>query len=266
MNILQFIERLDTARETSAGWIALCPAHDDTNPSLSIAESDDGRILVHCHAGCRPEDIVAALGLTMANLFPRPVSPASSTARTKALGCIVTSYSYTDAAGRLLFQVCRMDPKDFRQRRPDGKGGWIWNTKDVRHVLYRLPDVIEAVQAGETVFIVEGEKDVDVLSALGLTATTNAGGAGKWRAEYNSTLRGAEVVIVPDHDAPGRKHATDLARHLHGVAASVRILELPNLPDKGDVSDWIATGGTREQLEALAASAPLWERQEDGGD
>ena len=171
---------------------------------------------------------------------------------------IVATYDYTDAEGRLLFQVCRLDPKSFRQRKPDGAGGWVWKMAGVQRVLYRLPALIEAVAAGRTVFVVEGEKAADRLAALGLVATCSPGGANKWRPEYGAPLAGANVVLLPDNDDPGRKHAASVAKALGGAqsrAARVRVLSVPNLPEKGDVADWIATGGTAEQLIALANAA-----------
>jgi len=153
-----------------------------------------------------------------------------------------TSYRYTDEEGEVLFEVVRQsNPKRFLQRRPDGSGGWIWNTRGIRRVLYRLPEVIAVVKGSEPVYVVEGEKDADNLVNLGLVATTNAGGAGKWRSSYTDTLRGAHVVVLHDNDKPGKDHADRVAKALHGVAADVRLLDLPGLPKGGDVSDWIAT-------------------------
>src|SRR5690606_4728186 len=106
-------------------------------------------------------------------------------------------------------------------------------------------------------------KDVDNLRALGFTATTNPMGAGKWRDEYSESLRGAHAVILPDNDEPGRQHAERVARSLYGVAASVRVLALPDLPEKGDVSDWLKNGGTAEELRAMIEAAPEWEPPED---
>src|SRR5262249_117298 len=144
---------------------------------------------------------------------------------------VVATYDYLDSKGQLLYQAVRLDPKDFKQRRPDGKGGWAWELKGVQRVLYRLPQVLEAVAAGQTAFVVEGEKDADNLARLGLVATTNAGGAGKWTKDYvkaySEALRGANVVILPDNDDAGRKHARQVARSLQGVAASVKVVPLP---------------------------------------
>jgi putative DNA primase/helicase len=175
---------------------------------------------------------------------------------------IIKEYDYMDEHGELLYQVCRMNPKGFFQRRPDGNDGWMNNLGDVRRVLYRLPELLKADES-ETVFICEGEKDVDALIERGLVATTNAGGAGsgtgKWRFEYNEALRGRSVVILPDNDESGRQHAAQVARSLNSVGVSVRVVELPNLREKGDVSDWLAAGGTTEQLEEIAQATPEFE-------
>ena len=177
-------------------------------------------------------------------------------------------YDYRDGDGRLQFQVLRKRGKAFACRRPLLGGGWSWNLDGVERLLYRLPETAAAVRAGEVVFVVEGEKDADRLAALGLAATTNPGGAGKWRPGYASTLRGARAVILPDQDLAGRRHAESVARSLSvrgggGAAAEVRVLELAGLGEKGDVSDWIAArelegrgqGEIRRELEELAAGA-----------
>lgn len=169
---------------------------------------------------------------------------------------IVETYPYTDEAGKLLFEVCRYQPKNFRQRRPDGKGGWTWSVKGVRQVPYRLPELSQRPDC--TVFVVEGEKDVDALRALRFVATCNAGGAGKWTGDHSQFLAGRDVIVMPDADEPGRRHGEQVARSLQGVARSVRIVELPDLPDKGDVSDWIAAGGTFDGLVDLSQSAAEW--------
>ncbi len=174
----------------------------------------------------------------------------------------VATYDYRDERGELLFQVVRFDPKDFRQRRPDGDG-WTWKTAGVRRVLYRLPELIAAVKARQIVFVCEGEKAVDMLVSAGLEATCSPGGAGKWQAEYGAPLAGADVVILPDNDQPGRDHATSVTAALKGIVASVRVLELPGLPEKGDVADFLAAGGTWQQLEELSADVVLADLQHD---
>lgn len=161
-------------------------------------------------------------------------------------------YDYHDENGTLLYQVVRMPDKGFWQRRPDGTK----NLEGVRRVLYRLPEVLETAGRGDTVYICEGEKDVDNLHQLGLVATTNPGGAGKWRDDYSDALRGAHVVILPDNDEPGRKHAEVVAKSVSAKARTVKIVELPGLPKAGDVTDWLKAGGTRDKLLLLVAKTP----------
>ncbi|MDD2901551.1 MAG: AAA family ATPase [Syntrophales bacterium] len=241
-----------------------CPAHDDKTPSLSISQSN-GRVLVKCFGGCSQAAVIDALQAR--DLWPSTNGDRARTPKPR----IVATYDYLDAAGKLVFQVVRREPKDFLQRRPDGKGSWIWNLEGVPRVPYRLPELLKA----DTVFVVEGEKDVHSLEALGLTATCNPGGAGKWRKEYNQYFKGKQVVILPDNDPPdknfpegaGRAHAQDVARHLQGVAASIKMIELPGLPDKGDVSDWTGRcerfpiASTRQALFAMVKTAPEWQPQ-----
>jgi Protein of unknown function (DUF3631) len=246
-----FLHSLDGVRRVGNRGTAKCPAHDDGTASLSVSEGADGRILVKCHAGCSAESIVTACGLTLADLMTDP------TEKKKRRRRIARTYDYRAVDGTLLFQVVRYDPKDFRQRRPDGKGGWVWNLKGVKPVLYRLPELL-AAEPGCLVFVVEGEKDADRLASLGLVATTSSGGAGKWRSEFAEFLRGHPVVLLPDNDGPGAEQAGDVARSLRGIAASLRVVHLPNLPNKGDVSDWLNAGGLRDELERLALEAQEW--------
>jgi hypothetical protein len=228
-------------------WEAYCPAHDDRRQSLGVALGAEGRVLLCCQAGCTVESIVQTLGLSMSDLF-------ADGAKSNGKPRIVATYDYRDETGLLRFQSVRYEPKDFRQRRPDGNGGWTWNIRGVQRVLYRLPELLQA-PLEQPVFVVEGEKDVEALRRLGLTATTNAMGAGKWMKCYNEALRDRRVVLLPDNDDAGRKHMEDVAKQLHGIAASVVLVELPGPPPKGDVSDWLAAGGTKEQLLQLAEAA-----------
>ena len=248
-----FLSRLHGVKQHNGGWQALCPAHDDHNPSLSVTATAE-RILLCCHRGCEAQAVVRAMGLQMRDLFLTP----AKTTRSRA-GRIIATYDYTDHAGALLYQAVRYDPKGFKQRRPDDNGGWTWNLKGVSPVLYHLPRVLAAVARGERVFVVEGEKDVHTLERLGCTGTTNAGGAKKkWTPGLGVALRGAHVVILPDNDEPGRQHGEQVAAFLVGVAARVTVVNLPGLPQKGDVSDWLAAGHTRDELLSLVASSPDW--------
>jgi hypothetical protein len=247
-------QRCAGAHPSQDGWRARCPNHNGQSAtSLSITPADD-RVLLKCFGTCEPGEVVKALGLTMADLFVWRAPQSNSQRR------IVRFYDYVDANGLLAHQAVRYDPKDFRQRRPDpaNPGQWIWNLQGIEPVLYRLPEVLAAITRGEVIYVTEGERDADNLQALGLTATCNCLGAGKWRASYTECLRGAQVVLLPDHDEPGRKHMRQVASSLHGQANAIRLVELPGLPAKGDVSDWLATGGTRTQLEGLVAATPTW--------
>jgi putative DNA primase/helicase len=171
---------------------------------------------------------------------------------------IVVTYDYREEQNELLYQICRMDPKDFRQRRPKAGGEWNLTVKGVRKVPYRLPELLAADLAA-LVFIPEGEKDADRLVKSGLVATTNAGGAGKWEAAFAEFLVGRNVVVLADNDAAGRNHAKKVARSLVGKAASIKVIELPGLPEKGDVSDWFDAGGTVERLLRLVEEASEWQ-------
>jgi hypothetical protein len=191
----------------------------------------------------------------------------------------VAHFDYSDEGGNLLLQVERIEyqnadgsfvlkdgkrKKSFRQRRPDpGRPGeWLWNVDGVPVVPYRLPEVIEAIAAGHLIFITEGEAKADLLWSWGIPATCCAGGAGKWKAEHSEFLRGADVVLVPDADEPGWKHANEIGAALNGIAARVRVLPLPGLPPKGDIIDWADNDGTRGQLDALIERAPEWQPPE----
>jgi hypothetical protein len=222
---------------------------------LGVAVTEDGTVLLKCRShGCGAEAICGAIGLKLADLFP----PESRNGSPQKGFNIAATYDYRDRDGVLLYQVVRLDPKGFRQRQPDPKGrdGWSWHLKGVKRVLYRLADVQKAVSEGMAIFVVEGEKDADNLAQLGLVATTNSGGAGKWQKGYAETLAGAEVIILPDNDEPGQDHAEKVARSLLGKAKSMKVLNLPDLPPKGDVSDWLAAGGNAEQLLEMAAATP----------
>lgn len=140
--------------------------------------------------------------MTELNLDKKDAFPDSRNGN--GLGKPSVEYDYVDEKGSLLYQVVRFEPKIFRQRKPDGRDGWDWNLNGTRRVLYNLPAVLKAVEVGKPVFLVEGEKDADALIGLSLTATTNPMGAGKWLDEYNESLLGARVVIIPDNDKPGR--------------------------------------------------------------
>jgi len=256
VNAAEVLAKFPDATRNGTGWKARCPAHSDSNPSLTISDGDGGRILLHCHAGCPTDSICAAVGLKMADLFPARDSRNGNGSR------LVAAYDYLDESGNVLFQVCRFDPKDFRQRRPDvtALDGWTWKTTGVRRVLYRLPELLAAVAGGRPIFVAEGEKDVDSLINAGFAATCNPGGAGKWLDGYTEALRGADAIIVADKDRAGREHAQLVAAKLHGVAKSVRVMEVPDINGRPvkDAADFFAAGGQPAELDELAQAAPEW--------
>jgi hypothetical protein len=257
--------------------LALCPWHDDKKPSLSLRK-DVGI----CHGACSIGEKSKAYDVF--DLHQKRHSLDFKAARDAlAKRCEITtkpepdrkprrepiaSYRYTDESGNLLYEVCRFEPKDFRQRRPYGNGGWIWNLKDTRRVLYKLSEVLQA----DTVWLCEGEKDADNLAGLGFCGTTSPQGAGKWPklcADYkiHEPLRGKNVLICPDNDEQGRKHAEDVGRSLHGFAADIKIITLPDLPEKGDVSDFIEQQGPEQakaKLLEIAERTPPYKPRRTG--
>ncbi len=250
--------RLYDAQPTSnpEQYKALCPAHDDRNASLSIATGDKAKdrgysCVFNCHAKCSAESVLAAKGLTKDNLkLPQP--PRQSGGLN-----IERTYPYKDEHGQVICEAVRLIPKSFRQRIPDGRGGWIWQGS-ARKVPYRLPELL-AADPLDTFYIVEGEKDADRLAALGLHTTTNIAGAGNWKNTETDVFRGREVIILPDNDDAGRKHSHDVASKLRGIAAEIRIVELPGLPSKGDVSDFLNQGHTLEELLELVERTPAYD-------
>jgi 5S rRNA maturation endonuclease (ribonuclease M5) len=222
------------------------PAHEDKNPSLTFNNQNGG---YYCHGCGKKGGLFHFYGkmnsldtrndfgkilLGIADDFGIPWQEKKSR--------VAKTYDYVDPMGELLFQVCRMEPKDFRQRRPDGNGKWIWNLKGIQPVLYRLP----AIMSASEIIIVEGEKDADAVASLGFCSTTCPMGAKKWKDHYSEALKGKHVVLIPDNDNEGREHMARVGASLNGIAASLKFIELPDLPSKGDVSDWIAKIGDKE--------------------
>ena len=247
------------------GWIAHCPAHDDRNPSLSLTDAV-GKLLIHCFAGCSQQDVIQAL--VGRGLWPGHGVPHGRPAAYQGEP-VLTWCDYRDANGELLYAVGRTASKQFPIARPDGIGGWTWRLGNQRRILYRLSEFYPE-DSGRAVFVVEGEKDADRLAGLGVLATTNPGGALKWGLVDQEPLRGRTVVIIPDNDEPGRRHAREVARSLGGVAGRVITLDpLPGVGPGGDVSDFLDTGHTIKQLKEMvqtaARSQTAMKRETDAG-
>jgi hypothetical protein len=275
------LTRLDGVQKTSSGHIACCPAHDDHDPSLSVKE-ENGKVLLNCHAGCGTESVVHAIGLEMKDLFAEDVDSSWKPWE----GTEVAVYTYTDADGNPLFQVVRYEMHDqahpaygekrFLQRRyaPDhpeaGKkccpDGYVWGLKDIQRVLFNLPEVLSAIEEGDVVWFVEGEKDARTLQHKGLPATCNPGGASKggdpgrkFTPDMAEPLEGADVVIVPDKDETGLQFAESVAKRVHPKVDRVQILELSDVPKGGDVTDYLENGHSVDELRDLASETEPFE-------
>lgn len=237
--------RLGAEQKGMQRWQARCPAHPDRVQSLSITAAD-GRVLLYCHAGCKFNDIIYWV-----NNFKGFESVEQKQEEPK----VVAEYDYLDSDGTLLYQVLRLQPKSFRQRMPDGNGGWINTIKGVKRVPYHLTEWQDE-PSKKLIIFVEGEKDADNAAKLGFKSTAIAGGASAWRPEMADYFVGRSVVLIPDNDEPGRTFVNTVAADLEHVARMVKIVELPGLQPKQDLSDWIEAGGTKEQLLELVKASP----------
>ena len=239
------LSRLEGVVTVSGGFQAKCPCRDDDdNPSFSVSEGKDGKVVVYCHAGrCDTEKACQSMGLTLSDLYPpKPKEELKLTA----------TYNYYSEDGTLLFQKLRFvdssGKKTFRQRKPDGRGGWDYKLADTPRVLYNLPAVVNAVKEGKPIFVVEGEKDVDTLTKMSIVATTMPNGAGTWNEIHTSVLAGATVDIIIDDDLPGQQHAVEVYQALQEVGCDVQVWKCA----KGkDITDHLNNGGTIEQLEVF---------------
>ena len=254
------LERLTEALGTHGSshrgdsWNCPGPLHEngDRNPSLHVKETRPGGVGVWCHKGCTAEEIMSALNMTTADLFDEDARE-------------IARYRYVSRDGEVQFAKSRFEPKKFVIMHPEGDR-WEYGLNGTERPLYRLPEVIEAISAGQEIFLPEGEKDVDRLWDEGHAATCNFdGSAGKWRPEYSEVLRGARVTVIADNDDPGIKHARDVHDALKGIAASVRILRSRTEGRGDDVSDHLLAGFTVEELIPLEAPSDLVARIRRGG-
>ncbi|GAB4384135.1 MAG: hypothetical protein Kow0022_05810 [Phycisphaerales bacterium] len=285
MNPVQLmLSKLPDAKRNGNGWHARCPAHDDRRPSLSIAEGDDGRALVNCHAGCTPQAIVEAVGLNLADLMPANGSagerrhsaaraagerkPGNSFATAREAVAVLQrkhgrpsmTWRYENAKGQPVGLVIRWDKptgKDVRPVSRTSDGRWIIGAMPEPRPLYGLPDLLK-VPEGTRVYVCEGEKAADAARAVGLIATTSAHGSkaaskSDWSPLASPAIR--EVVILPDADAAGEWYADDVAGLLTKLepAPVVKVVHLPDLPfgEGGDMADFVALrGGDAEAIKA----------------
>jgi putative DNA primase/helicase len=272
MEINAFLAHFKGVSPSGSGWSALCPAHNDDKASLSVGSGERG-ILIKCHAGCTAEGIVAAVGLTLRDLFPDDGNGASAHIAfgrrehvpTEAVSRVAAEYIYRIETGDPYLRVVRLEPKSFRQMHWNGSG-WVSGKPSGPKIPYRLSELI-AAPFDAPVFICEGEKDAGRLAGCGLVATTASEGAGKWTADLNQWFGGRIVFILADNDPAGQKHAQHVAQNLTGIAAQVRIVDLPGLPEKGDASDWLDAGNLASGLVDLCRTFPIYEPPKtDAGD
>lgn len=242
--ILSLLQQVKPVRQGQ--WMALCPAHADKSPSLSITAKQDA-ILLYCFAGCKTDAILGALKINPADLF---FKESKKDLFQRKIKCV---YDYVDAKGKP-FQVVRTEPKGFYQRRPDGKGGYINNLDGIIPALYHSDMLAKAKEQSQMVCVVEGEKDADnVISKLGFVATTSPMGAGKWHSRYADDLAGLVLVIMPDNDEVGKKHALQIAQSCHAKSKRIWVLNMPE--DIKDISNWIEQGGDAEKFRELLKSS-----------
>lgn len=228
-------------------WQAKCPAHHDKEPSLSIKDVGD-KILLHCHAGCEVSDILELAGLTWEDIGAKGRITAEEAFKPPWKVDIEAEYRYKDEHGRYLYSKLRYPGKVIKYG--VAKGTELTSGKgDKEATLYRLPELIQAVKKGYPVYYVEGEKDVETLKELGLTATT-AGSTSDWRREYSKYFTGARVTILADNDEAGQTLAIKVGRDLKDFAHSIKTVT-PSDKEKGDVTDYIEEGNGLEDLKSL---------------
>lgn len=280
------LRRLQKPRKGKGGWTARCPAHDDRNPSLSVSLGDDGRILLHCHAGCSTESVLKELGLSMRDLMPQGKSasrPAPKKSKSSyaseadaeaavlhfcgAGSTIAGRWEYLDKHAALAMRVLRIETprgKSYRPVHQLADGRWALGDPQGQLPLYRLNEL----QAEGVVLVAEGEKCADELVRLGYCATTSSHGANSARRTDWSPLAGRDVVILPDNDKPGRGYAKDVATLLSALTppASVRVLDLPALGEGQDIADFVRARASQgnslkviqSELQSLLASSEPW--------
>ena len=273
-------------REHGEQWRARCPGpyhrRRDLRPSLGIKGLPD-KVIFHCPVcrGAGKAEILKALGLTYVDLF----APSSAAVRPRVSRCRrrVEVYRYEDIDGRLLAVKVRYEPKDFRWQSPRPGGGSEWR-KAEGVTLYRIAQLIDE----RFVLVVEGEKSVGRLIALGFVATCPPSGSSAWLEVYAEVLWRAEVVevvVIPDNDRAGRDHARRVVQACHGCRPiftefsgepedpwsawpfagpeddevqplRAKLLALEGIPHRGDVCDWLDAGHTVDELQDLIDAAP----------
>lgn len=265
-DIQEFLSLLDKVKKTgNSQWMACCPAHGDDTPSLAISE-DNRKILVHCHAGCTPENIASAVGLRVNDLFLDDVYKPTPAKLSRNAPHTVLDHRHHDYKDENGIVICR---KTIEQCAEDNEKHVLWyrfesgnpvlGLNGKKAPLYNLDKLAANYSAADPqpIYIAEGEKDADTLSQMGLVATTSPNGAGstKWLDTYNTYLNRGQVYILTDNDQPGEHHGVFIANHLVGIASSVKIIPAtaihPTVKPKGDISDIAKEIGLKNARTAL---------------
>ena len=246
-----------SVKKSGGGYVGCCPAHDDSSPSLSLCEGDEGKLLINCFTGCSAENICGSLGIAIADLFPERIPGHAPRKRIE--------YPYHDEEGKVLFTKIRVEPgfdgkdKSFYWERDYENGNVIRSLSGCRKVLYQLPKLLKGMAEKQTIFLVEGEKDADKLLGYGLVTTT-APESLKWPDEFSEVLKDADIVILYDMDKTGWERRDLLCKKLCGRVKRLRVVGLPGLEYQDshgkDVSDWLALGNTTQQLIEIVAQTP----------
>ena len=257
---------LGNAKQVNGQWVASCPVpghgrgNGDKNPSLSITESE-GKVLFHCHGGCDQRDVFDAVRAR--DLLPTIVKREEISFTQHQAPVLEKEWLYRSEDGDILFTKRRYKTSDAKGKtysihRVDSTGKRIAGLKDTRIVPYQLPELLDAKTAGRAIYLVEGEKAADALISIGAIATTSHTGAGSWPAEITQYFAGANIVVIPDHDEPGRSYARRAIQNLLPVAKSIRYLDLDLMMEGDDAHEWVHDmKGTRKELAELAKQAPI---------
>jgi Protein of unknown function (DUF3987) len=284
--IEKVLSRLEKHTERSGEYRAKCPAHDGTSDdSLSVTEGEEGRVLLTCHSGCEWIEVAAALGLEPADLFEgrenggrhraaweavrlrSTVTATSPPPAPKTKEKTVTTddlpdgtyYEFTSPSGKTLY-IQRHRGAYYR---PVGEDLWVSNLDGREMILYRLDELIEGVRAGKTVYHFEGCKDVETGREKLEVVSTTSGGTTSWKRSFREHYIGADVVIVGDNDAKGRAYVQEVAEDLPPVVSSVKVVELPDLPEGGDLTDWLEAGHTKEEFFEVVAAVETFDPEEE---
>jgi putative DNA primase/helicase len=266
------LERLEEYTERRDMFRARCPAHNGTSAdSLSVKEGDDGRALLICHTGCELQDICDALGISVVDLFVHSESENGATKKvtkkttrktkredSKDNRVLTTDdlpdgtyWEFKSPSGEVLY--IQRHKREYYRRVGDGL--WKKGLDGMAQVLYNLPELIDGVRAGQTIYHLEGPKDVETArERLGVVATTS-GGTNSWRSSYREHYISADVVVISDNDEPGRKYSAEVAQSISAVVRSVKVVDLPDLEEGGDLTDWLDAGHTGQEFFAAVEKA-----------